>query len=171
VERSAKVNHRILPENYKKILKAAAPKQNQQQNREIVKNRQMQDDEYYILNTNPFVVVFGRLYLRKTCFTLIIWYTSLIIYFGLTLHFDNLGGDIYLNTVSICPISISICLYFIYFSICKKVRQINNNIVLSSSGYLLLLNIRFHISFDKYFVSFIYFNFFLHSLLFFLYFF
>lgn len=52
-------------------------------------------------NASPLVVVFSRTYLRTTCLTLVVWLTLIIIYFGLTLHLSNLGGNIYVNTVSV----------------------------------------------------------------------
>lgn len=51
-----------------------------------------------------FKVSFSELlkgeYLRTTLLMVIIWYALILLYFGITLHLNNLGGDIYLNTVS-----------------------------------------------------------------------
>lgn len=52
------------------------------------------------IRDNPFKVVFNRFYWRTTCLNLIVWLTLIMVYYGLTLHLSNLGGDIYLNTVS-----------------------------------------------------------------------
>ncbi|XP_036325496.1 organic cation transporter protein [Rhagoletis pomonella] len=48
---------------------------------------------------NPLKVVFNRFYWRTTCLNLVVWLTLIIVYYGLTLHLSNLGGDIYLNTI------------------------------------------------------------------------
>ncbi|XP_011204546.2 solute carrier family 22 member 15 isoform X1 [Bactrocera dorsalis] len=51
------------------------------------------------IHENPLKVVFNRFYWRTTCLNLIVWLTLIIVYYGLTLHLSNLGGDIYLNTI------------------------------------------------------------------------
>lgn len=51
------------------------------------------------IHKNPLKVVFNRFYWRTTCLNLIVWLTLIIVYYGLTLHLSNLGGDIYLNTI------------------------------------------------------------------------
>lgn len=52
----------------------------------------------------PFKVSFAELfraeYLRTTLLMVVVWYALILLYFGITLHLNNLGGDIYLNTVS-----------------------------------------------------------------------
>lgn len=40
-------------------------------------------------------------YLRTSCLMIVAWYTLILLYFGITLHLNNLGGDMYLNTVSL----------------------------------------------------------------------
>ncbi|XP_055853828.1 solute carrier family 22 member 4 isoform X2 [Episyrphus balteatus] len=63
-----------------------------------------------ISNKSPLVVVFNKDYWRTTVLTLIVWLTLIIIYFGLTLHLSNLGGNVYLNTAIAGLIeAISIC--------------------------------------------------------------
>ncbi|XP_055907802.1 organic cation transporter-like protein isoform X2 [Eupeodes corollae] len=63
-----------------------------------------------ISTKSPLVVVFNKDYWRTTVLTLIVWLTLIIIYFGLTLHLSNLGGNVYLNTAIAGLVeSISIC--------------------------------------------------------------
>lgn len=38
-------------------------------------------------------------YRRVTFLMIIVWFSLILIYFGITLHLDNLGGNIYRNTV------------------------------------------------------------------------
>lgn len=38
-------------------------------------------------------------YLRTSFLMVVSWYTLILLYFGITLHLNNLGGDMYLNTV------------------------------------------------------------------------
>ncbi|XP_053967589.1 organic cation/carnitine transporter 2 isoform X1 [Anastrepha ludens] len=60
---------------------------------------------------NPLKVVFNRFYWRTTCLNLVVWLTLIIVYYGLTLHLSNLGGDIYLNTIVAGAIeALSVCI-------------------------------------------------------------
>ncbi|XP_035780826.1 organic cation transporter protein-like [Anopheles albimanus] len=43
--------------------------------------------------------VFRRKFIRTTLVMIVVWFGIILIYFGITLHLSNLGGDIYLNTV------------------------------------------------------------------------
>ncbi|XP_036228979.2 organic cation transporter protein isoform X2 [Bactrocera oleae] len=62
------------------------------------------------IHDNPLKVVFNRFYWRTTCLNLIVWLTLIIVYYGLTLHLSNLGGDIYLNTIVAGAIeAVSVC--------------------------------------------------------------
>ncbi|CAD6996411.1 unnamed protein product [Ceratitis capitata] len=132
VERAAALNKRILPPNYRKTLEAAAPPPN---NGPIESQQQKQTIPAFLAtpeggganhvgmiipNTtesaiptthdNPLKVVFNRFYWRTTCLNLIVWLTLIIVYYGLTLHLSNLGGDIYLNTIVAGAIeAISVC--------------------------------------------------------------
>ncbi|XP_037951380.1 organic cation transporter protein [Teleopsis dalmanni] len=123
IERAARMNRRILPVNYQKSVEAAAPAtvhstakmQATMENANTSVSEASKDSRSTVTNsidgnTNPLVVVFGKLYRRTTCLTLIIWLTLIIIYFGLTLHLSNLGGNIYMNTAIAGIVeAISIC--------------------------------------------------------------
>ena len=117
VERAARMNGINLPANYKKSLEAVVPRQNTAatiEDDKIVKNDVNPNTNTATITTttttttseaissdaSPLVVVFSKAYWRTTCLTLIVWLTLIIIYFGLTLHLSNLGGNIYVNTVS-----------------------------------------------------------------------
>ncbi|KAM8705756.1 hypothetical protein ACLKA7_010114 [Drosophila subpalustris] len=118
VERAAKMNGTTLPSNYQKTLEAALPKKNPTQTeivnalQEETKVAPVEEDKQDLeLRVNPILVVFGRKYIRTTLLTLIIWLTLIIIYFGLTLHLSNLGGNIYINNAVAGAVeALSICL-------------------------------------------------------------
>ncbi|BFF89089.1 organic cation transporter protein [Drosophila madeirensis] len=120
IERAAKTNGTsgTLPHNYRKTLEAAVPRAVQPQpeaNSEEVMGASgspsaVQLDTQRSGHVNPLLVVFGAKYWRTTCLTLIIWLTLIIIYFGLTLHLSNLGGNIYINNAVAGTIeAVSIC--------------------------------------------------------------
>uniref|UniRef100_A0A2M4CH71 Putative organic cation transporter n=1 Tax=Anopheles darlingi TaxID=43151 RepID=A0A2M4CH71_ANODA len=55
--------------------------------------------------------VFRRKFIRTTLVMIVVWFGIILIYFGITLHLSNLGGDIYINTVIAGSVeSIAICL-------------------------------------------------------------
>ncbi|XP_055609045.1 organic cation transporter protein [Uranotaenia lowii] len=55
--------------------------------------------------------LFRMKFLRTTLVMLTVWFGIVLIYFGITLHLSNLGGDIYLNTILAGTVeSIAICL-------------------------------------------------------------
>uniref|UniRef100_A0AAG5CT33 Major facilitator superfamily (MFS) profile domain-containing protein n=1 Tax=Anopheles atroparvus TaxID=41427 RepID=A0AAG5CT33_ANOAO len=55
--------------------------------------------------------VFRRKFIRTTLVMIVVWFGIILIYFGITLHLSNLGGDIYLNTVIAGSVeAIAICL-------------------------------------------------------------
>lgn len=117
IERAAKMNGRTLPLNYQKSLEAETGTIVQKDvaiATEAIKvgisespaaavaagdNNQLSSTGIIDCNASPLYVVFSKHYWRTTCLTLIVWLTLIIIYFGLTLHLSNLGGNIYLNTV------------------------------------------------------------------------
>ncbi|KAH8384100.1 hypothetical protein KR009_012128 [Drosophila setifemur] len=117
IERAAKMNGTTgsLPSNYRKTLEAAVP-------RAVPSPAEQPGDEVSTPNggdvatqdsgpVNPLKVVFGAKYWRTTCLTLVIWLTLIIIYFGLTLHLSNLGGNIYINSaVAGIVEAVSICI-------------------------------------------------------------
>lgn len=112
VERAARMNGITLPANYQKSLEAVAPLVSKAPSsiEDAVNERSLKTTESAIKG-NPLTVVFGRTYWRTTCLTLISWLSLIIIYFGLTLHLSNFGGDIYMNTAVAGTIeAISICL-------------------------------------------------------------
>ncbi|XP_061399579.1 organic cation transporter protein [Musca vetustissima] len=121
VERAARLNGTTLPPNYKKSLEAAVPPSSPNCQNVTTANDAAEDNGRPALNAtnaieldanaSPLVVVFSRTYLRTTCLTLIVWLTLIIIYFGLTLHLSNLGGNIYVNTAIAGAVeAVSICL-------------------------------------------------------------
>lgn len=83
IKRIAKMNNRTLPTNLRKILEAS-PKETDGSSNQV----------------NPLKIAFNSHYLKTTCLTLITWFTLIGLYFSLTLNLSNLGGDIYVNTVS-----------------------------------------------------------------------
>uniref|UniRef100_A0A1B0BL31 Major facilitator superfamily (MFS) profile domain-containing protein n=1 Tax=Glossina palpalis gambiensis TaxID=67801 RepID=A0A1B0BL31_9MUSC len=112
VERAARMNGITLPANYQKSLEAVAPLVSKAPSsiEDAVNERNLKTTESAIKG-NPLTVVFGKTYWRTTCLTLISWLSLIIIYFGLTLHLSNFGGDIYVNTAIAGTIeTISICL-------------------------------------------------------------
>ncbi|XP_020818411.1 organic cation transporter protein isoform X1 [Drosophila serrata] len=123
IERAARMNGTTgsLPSNYRKTLEAAVPRtvvpQSPPELAGQVEGVQAAGtdaaDPAVSGHVNPLLVVFGAKYWRTTCLTLIIWLTLIIIYFGLTLHLSNLGGNVYINsavagTVEAASICISI---------------------------------------------------------------
>lgn len=128
------MNGTTLPSNYQKTLEAAVPlsQQKQQQQPEKVKEKEPRSEqtqpaedeasrtvaaseeaahEALDAHVNPILVVFGSKYWRTTVLVLLIWFTLIIIYFGLTLHLNNLGGNIYVNSAVAGSLeSISICI-------------------------------------------------------------
>lgn len=109
------MNGTTLPTNYKKSLEAVVPRKTTIETVEEAKIAKSESNriptttsasttnpaEVVTSDASPLVVVFSKAYWRTTCLTLIVWLTLIIIYFGLTLHLSNLGGNIYVNTVSI----------------------------------------------------------------------
>ncbi|KAM7359682.1 organic cation transporter protein isoform 1-T2 [Cochliomyia hominivorax] len=116
VERAARMNGTTLPTNYKKSLEAVVPRQKSGEKNEeekipndiIATTNQTEETN---IRTSPLVIVFSKSYWRTTCLTLVVWLTLIIIYFGLTLHLSNLGGNIYVNTAIAGSVeAVSICL-------------------------------------------------------------
>ncbi|XP_016975981.1 organic cation transporter protein isoform X2 [Drosophila rhopaloa] len=117
IERAARMNGTsgILPSNYRKTLEAAVP-------RAVESTPEPAGDDVRTVGTdapdpstsgpvNPLLVVFSAKYWRTTCLTLVIWLTLIIIYFGLTLHLSNLGGNIYINSAVAGAVeAVSICI-------------------------------------------------------------
>ncbi|XP_030571940.1 organic cation transporter protein isoform X2 [Drosophila novamexicana] len=124
LEGAAKMNGTTLPSNYQKTLEAAAPMAAQPKepsqtdvvNAPVEEGKAQMDSHNMDLHVNPLFVVFGSKYWRTTVLTLIIWLTLIIIYFGLTLHLSNLGGNIYINSAvagSVEAISICISIFIV----------------------------------------------------------
>lgn len=118
------MNGTTLPSNYQKTLEAAAPMAAQPKepsqtdvvNAPVEEGKAQMDSHNMDLHVNPLFVVFGSKYWRTTVLTLIIWLTLIIIYFGLTLHLSNLGGNIYINSAvagSVEAISICISIFIV----------------------------------------------------------
>lgn len=81
LKKAAAFNGRELPDNLDKILK---PPPNDQD------------------TSGGVFELFGSKYLRRVSFCfLCIWFTMNLVYYGLVLNMNSLGGDIYLNSVSI----------------------------------------------------------------------
>ncbi|KAH8399150.1 hypothetical protein KR215_003002 [Drosophila sulfurigaster] len=122
IEQAAKMNGTTLPSNYQKTLEAAVPMAAQVKDpsqteiagqAEETKATDVEEVKTHDLeiHVNPILVVFGRKYWRTTVLTLVIWLTLIIIYFGLTLHLSNLGGNIYINSAVAGAVeALSICI-------------------------------------------------------------
>ncbi|XP_075144925.1 organic cation transporter protein isoform X2 [Haematobia irritans] len=122
VERAARLNGITLPANYRKALEAVVPPSSHNKTKTSINGTNCEEATSSVNNENvnktevdanasPLVVVFSKAYLRTTCLTLIVWLTLIIIYFGLTLHLSNLGGNIYVNTAIAGSVeAVSICL-------------------------------------------------------------
>ncbi|XP_011189596.2 organic cation transporter protein isoform X1 [Zeugodacus cucurbitae] len=108
IERAAALNQRTLPPNYKKTLEAAAPPPMQKPiNGSATVKGQLTNVQTQQQHTLPAFMSVpeggadsnGATTASTTeAMNLIVWLTLIIIYYGLTLHLSNLGGDIYLNT-------------------------------------------------------------------------
>ncbi|EDW15654.2 organic cation transporter protein isoform X1 [Drosophila mojavensis] len=138
IEGAAKMNGTVLPNNYQKMLEAAVPIELRQDTSQteavttiVEENKIPSDVPHLNVHVNPLFVVFGSKYWRTTLLTLIIWFTLIIIYFGLTLHLNNLGGNVYINSAVAGSVeSISICIS-IFIVIKAGIRR-------SLLGYMLL---------------------------------
>ncbi|XP_017091571.2 organic cation transporter protein isoform X3 [Drosophila bipectinata] len=162
IERAARMNGTTgsLPHNYRKTLEAAVPRAvtspNPEQAGEEAKTAVPGGEEGADSpsHVNPLRVVFSAKYWRTTCLTLVIWLTLIIIYFGLTLHLSNLGGNIYINSavagtveaVSIC-ISIVVVLKFgirkslIGYMLLPGLCCLGTNLVKDQTGVIALATI------------------------------
>ncbi|XP_058129874.1 organic cation transporter protein isoform X2 [Anopheles ziemanni] len=95
LERAASTNDLQLPENYRKALLVEA-------------NGDGSSEPEAAVSVGD---VFRRKFIRTTLVMIVVWFGIILIYFGITLHLSNLGGDIYLNTVIAGSVeSIAICL-------------------------------------------------------------
>ncbi|KRK03668.1 organic cation transporter protein isoform X1 [Drosophila yakuba] len=120
IERAARMNgtSASLPSNYRKTLEAAVPRSVQSPPEATtttgVESKAVEADAQDPSTSgpvNPLMVVFSAKYWRTTCLTLVIWLTLIIIYFGLTLHLSNLGGNIYINSAVAGTVeAVSICI-------------------------------------------------------------
>ncbi|XP_017056168.1 organic cation transporter protein isoform X1 [Drosophila ficusphila] len=117
IERAAKTNGTSgsLPGNYRKTLEAAVPRAVQSPPESTAEEAKAAEadapDPSSSGHVNPLLVVFSAKYWRTTCLTLVIWLTLIIIYFGLTLHLNNLGGNIYINSAVAGTVeAVSICI-------------------------------------------------------------
>ncbi|XP_055547162.1 organic cation transporter protein-like [Wyeomyia smithii] len=91
IDTAARVNGRRLPLNYEKTLSSPGS----ECSKDVV---------------SVFDLFQGKI-VRTTLIMLIVWFAIVVLYFGITLHLSNLGGDIYLNTVLAGAVeSIAICL-------------------------------------------------------------
>ncbi|XP_058448439.1 organic cation transporter protein [Malaya genurostris] len=91
MDSAASMNGLRLPPNYEKTLSAS--------------DSETDKDVVSIFD------LFRRKFVRTTLLMLVIWFGIVLIYFGITLHLSNLGGDIYLNTILAGGVeSVAICL-------------------------------------------------------------
>uniref|UniRef100_A0A2M3ZLB7 Putative organic cation transporter n=1 Tax=Anopheles braziliensis TaxID=58242 RepID=A0A2M3ZLB7_9DIPT len=81
LERAASTNGLLLPDHCRKSLVVASTN----------------GDEPEVAVTVGDV--FRRKFIRTTLVMIVVWFGIILIYFGITLHLSNLGGDIYINTV------------------------------------------------------------------------
>lgn len=82
LEQAARMNGQVLPSNFQKTL-------------EVYSQREKAE----ISTKEPVLAVFNKEFRKTTILVIIVWYSMILLYFGLTLHLNNLGGDIYMNTV------------------------------------------------------------------------
>jgi len=80
LEQAGRWNDITLPSNLKKILTTP-------------------DQDAPVRRVSIFDL-FQKGYKRTTFLMTIIWFSIILIYFGITLHMSSLGGNIYINTVS-----------------------------------------------------------------------
>lgn len=78
IETAARWNKRTLPPNYEKLL--IAPPEEE--------------------SSGSFIDLFKTEYLRTTLLLMTAWYCFVLQYMALTLHIGEMGGNIYLTTVS-----------------------------------------------------------------------
>lgn len=83
IETAARWNKKTLPPNYEKLL--------------IVPP----DEE----SSGSFLDLFKTEYLRTTLLLMVAWYTLVLQYMAITLHIGEMGGNIYLTTVSISTLT------------------------------------------------------------------
>lgn len=79
IETAAKWNNRKLPDNYEKILIPPGEE----------------------LSSGSFADLFKGDYLRTTLMLIIAWYTLVLQYMAMTLHIGEMGGNLYVITVTI----------------------------------------------------------------------
>ncbi|KAG4072079.1 hypothetical protein HA402_015578 [Bradysia odoriphaga] len=66
--------------------------------------------------TASFLQLFKGRYCRTTLLMVVIWYSLILIYFGLTLHLAHLGGDIFVTTIMaglLEAVSILLCIFVV----------------------------------------------------------
>lgn len=73
-------NKITLPENFQKLLTAPGNSSNRRVS---------------------IFDLFQKGYRRTTTLMAIVWFSIILLYFGITLHMGSLGGNIYLNVVSL----------------------------------------------------------------------
>lgn len=83
IENAAKANKIELPINYEKTL-IPPP---------------MSD------STVSFFDLFKKGYAKTTILMIVLWFCLILLYFGITLHLNNLGGNIYANSVSLLRVT------------------------------------------------------------------
>lgn len=81
---AARINKIKLPENYESSLMPSF----------TVSDPQTTQDTVSIMD------MFRGEYRRITFLMIIVWFSLVLIYFGITLHLDNIGGNIYITTVT-----------------------------------------------------------------------
>lgn len=84
VEKASKWNSIKLPVNFKKMIASTMEINEQESNRKV-----------------SVLDLFQKGFKLKTLLMAIAWFCIILIYFGITLHMGFLGGNIYINVVSI----------------------------------------------------------------------
>lgn len=79
IETAARWNKRTLPPNYDKLLIPPPAEE----------------------SSGSFIDLFKLEYLRTTLLLMVAWYCFVLQYMALTLHIGEMGGNIYLTTVSV----------------------------------------------------------------------
>lgn len=102
IEKIARFNKKTLPKNYKDYLEEVTQTTDSncfKTNGQNYRKKTLFKSSNIDCDTSPIKLLFSRKYLKTTFLTFVVWLTLIIVYFGLTLHLSNFGGNIYLNTV------------------------------------------------------------------------
>jgi hypothetical protein len=89
VEKASQWNGITLPMNFKKMISSTMEINEKESNRRV-----------------SVLDLFQKGYKMTTFLMAIVWFSIILLYFGITLHMGFLGGNIYINVVSIALCSL-----------------------------------------------------------------